>query len=231
MGIKVSIDIGGTFTDLCCFRSEDKVFRAIKVITTTHDLSDGVVNGLRKAAFEFNLSIEEFLKECGTRKGGAINFATTAATNAVLEGKVGKVGLICTQGHRDILTLREGGKEEPFILNEDYPDPYVPRYLTLTVEERIDSQGNILIPIDRTDVINIVQELLRYDVEAIAVCLLWSVVNPIHELLIGDTIAAEWPELECVLSHEVNPIIKEYRRAISTVINASLIPVIISPLF
>ena len=226
MAIRVCVDVGGTFTDLAVLNDEDGKLKVFKTSTTPHDYTEGVLEGLRMAAEFYGMTMEQFLKLCSSHNGGAIIYGTTIATNAIIQGKVAKVGLICTKGHRDILTFREGGKDDPFIWDIDYPDPYIPRYLTLPVSERIDAQGEVITPLNEDEVRQAVRQLKKYNVEVIAVSLLWSIANPAHEKRVGEIIEEEWPGQPYVLSHLVNPIIGEYRRTISTVINASLMPVV-----
>ena len=226
MGTRVCIDIGGTFTDLAVINEADGQLRVFKSSTTPKDYAEGVLVCLGLAADYYGVSLSAFLKDCSSTAGGAMAFGTTIATNALIQKKVAKVGLLCTQGHRDILTFREGGKEDPFDWDLDYPDPYVPRYLTLGVTERIDAQGQVLQNLDEESARKAIRQLLDYKVEVLAVALLWSIVNPAHERRIGEIIEEMAPGQSYVLSHQVNPIIGEYRRTISTVINASLIPIV-----
>lgn len=226
MTIRVSIDVGGTFTDLAVVNDHDGRLRIFKASTTPEDFSRGIINAISMAADSFELSNKEFLKQCSTRNGGMITYGTTIATNALIEKKVAKVGLLCTEGHRDILTLREGDKEDPYYWDLDYPEPYVPRYLTLPVRERIDAQGNIIAPLDEAMVREAISRLKDFQVEAIAVAFLWSIVNSAHEERVGEIIEEDWPGRPYVLSHRINPIPREYRRTISTVVNASLIPIV-----
>jgi N-methylhydantoinase A len=226
VGIRVCIDVGGTFTDLVVVNDDDSKLNIFKTSTTPHDYTEGVLEGLRMAAEFYKMPMVQFMRLCSSLNGGAIIYGTTIATNAIIQGKVAKVGLICTKGHRDILTFREGGKDDPFMWNVDYPDPYVPRYLILPVSERIDAQGDIVTPLDEVETREAVRQLKRYKVEVIAVALLWSIANPIHEKRVGEIIEEEWPGQPYVLSHLINPVIREYRRTISTVINASLMPVV-----
>jgi len=226
MSFRVCIDIGGTFTDLAVVSDEDGKLNMFKTSTTTDDYALAVIEGLRQAADFYGLPMEDFMKLCSSKQGGAVNYGTTISTNAIIQKKVAKVGLICTYGQRDILTQREGGKAEPFIWDIDYPEPYIPRYLTRPVKERVDSMGNIIHPLDEDNVIEVIEQFKKYNVEVIAVGLLWSIVNPVHELRVKEIIEHEWPDHLCVLSYEVNPIMGEYRRIISTVINASLLPVV-----
>ncbi len=226
MGTRVCIDIGGTFTDLAVINEADGQLRVFKSSTTPQDYAEGILACLEMAADYYTLDLSAFLKDCSSSAGGAVAFGTTIATNALIQKKVAKVGLLCTRGHREILTFREGGKEDPFDWDLDYPDPYVPRYLTLPVTERIDAQGEVVRSLDEDSARESIRQLLDYEVEVIAVALLWSMVNPAHERRVGELIEEMAPGKPGVLSHQVNPIIGEYRRTISTVINASLIPIV-----
>ncbi len=168
------------------------------------------------------MAVDGVLKQCATFIHGS-----TVATNAIITRKTAKIGLILTKGHRDILTLRDGGKEDPFNPHVDYPEPYVPRYLTETVSERVNAEGGIEIPLDEDEARRAVRRLAgEFHVEGIAVCFLWSIVNPSHENRIGEIIEEECPGLSYGLSHRVNPIIREYRRAITTAMDASLVPLV-----
>lgn len=169
----------------------------------------------------YGLALPTFLKSLDR-----IVHGTTVSTNALIEGKVAPVGLICNEGHPDVLTLREAPRKRAFDWKIDYPEPYVPRNRTFEVRGRIDSQGNELTPLREADVREAVASFRRARVEAIAVCLLWSIVNPSHERQVREIVSAAWPEIPVVLSHELNPIPREYRRAISTAIDASLQPIV-----
>ncbi len=217
MSYQIAIDIGGTFTDLY-LRSSDGEVESVKVPTTPEDFSDGFFNALRKAAELKNESLSELLAA-----SDSIVHGTTVATNAVIEDEMSTTAFITTDGFRDILQYREGGKEDPFDYDVSYPTPYIDRYRRYTVRERVNAEGEVITPLGEDDVISVIQEIADSDVEAVAVCLLWSHVNPIHEELIGELLDEHLPEVQYSLAHEVNPIIREYRRAISTAIDASLI--------
>jgi N-methylhydantoinase A len=228
MGIKVAIDTGGTFTDAVTIDEKGKV-GLFKAFTTPHDYLEGVTAVLKKAADFYELSIDRFLELCSTFRGGAIGHGSTISTNAVIEKKFPKTGLICTKGHRDILLWREGGeltKKNPSVIEEDYPEPFIRRYLTGEVSERINSEGGIEIKLNENEVRKVIRQFKKYDVKTIAVSLLWSFVNPDHENRIGKIIEEEYPEVDYCLSHLVNPIIREYRRTITTAMNAAIMPLI-----
>ena len=157
-------------------------------------------------------------------------YGTTHATNAIIEGKTAKTALLVTEGFPEILVLREGGKTNPYDLAARYPEPYIPRRLTFEIHERIDSEGQVVIPLDRRQASQVLEGLRKRRVEAVAVCFLWSPVNPTNEAAMGRLIEEELPGVPYTLSHRLNPIIREYRRASSTAIDASLKPLISSHL-
>ncbi|MCJ7792341.1 MAG: hydantoinase/oxoprolinase family protein [Dehalococcoidia bacterium] len=226
MSFQICIDVGGTFTDLALIDEKGEL-RIFKSPTTPANQADGIIAVLQLATEYYSMPLSRLLTECGSPKGGTLSHGSTVATNAIIEGKTGKVGLICTKGFRDILNLREGrSKSDPYNFDMDYPLPYVPKYLTLPVTERINSEGGIEVPLNEDEVRQIVRQLKKWKVEAIAVSLLWSIANPVHELRIGDIVKKEWPEIPCTLSHQLNPIIREYRRTSSAAINASLMPIV-----
>jgi N-methylhydantoinase A len=221
MNLNISTDIGGTFTDLVCV-DEHGQMEVVKVPTTSGDFATGIFNALELLADQNRTTVQDILEHCDK-----FIHSSTVTTNALISRDTAKIGLILTKGHRDIITLREGGKEDAFNLRVDYPEPFVPRYLTHTVTERINSEGAVEIPLDEAEVRQVVRKLVdEFHVEGVAVCLLWSIMNPAHEIRIGTIIEEMYPGLNYNLSHRVNPIIREYRRAISTAIDASLFPLV-----
>ena len=216
------IDIGGTFTDLVVYRAGHGL-DIFKSPTTPGEFEAGFMNALGLAAEHYRLSLPEFL-----RLNELIVHGTTVSTNALVEGKGAPAGLICNAGHPDILTIREAPRKRAFTVKIDYPQPYVPRNRTCEVRGRIDSAGAELEPLSVRDVVAAVAYLQRCEVEAIAVSLLWSIANAAHELQVGEIIAREWPAIPVTLSHQINPIPREYRRTIAAAINASLYPVVAS---
>jgi len=225
LSFRLCVDIGGTFTDLAIV-SDDGELNVFKSPTTPADYVEGIMNVLHLASEHYKLSLNTLLEQCSTAKGGLFAHGSTISTNAVIEGKTAKTGLICTKGFRDILLVREGGKEDPYNWSLDYPAPYIPRHLTLPVTERVNAEGGIEAPLNEDEVRQAVRQFKEWNVEAIAVSLLWSIVNPSHELRIGEIIEEEWPGIHYTLGHKLNPIIREYRRTSSAAINASLSPLI-----
>jgi N-methylhydantoinase A len=220
MAYQVCIDIGGTFTD--CLVSNSKGEIAIfKSPTTPGEFEKGFINVLHVAAEGYGLSGADFMREIDL-----IVHGSTVSTNALVERKTVKVGLILTAGHQDILVLREGPRKGAFQWRLNYPDPYVPRHLTKTVAGRIDARGRELAPLSLDDVRKAAAEFRGLDVEAIAVGLLWSVVNPAHELAVREILEKELPGIPVTLSHEINPMPREYKRIIAAAIDASINPIV-----
>jgi len=213
------VDTGGTFTDLVVEDDEGRR-QLYKSPTTPHDPIDGLLNVLALAAEARGASRAELL---GATE--LLIYATTRAINAVLTGTAARTALLTTEGHPEILVFREGGRTEPFNHRRTYPPPYVPRRLTWEVRERVDSEGGVLRALDEVALAKIIDELAAREVEAVAVCLLWATANPAHESRIGELLAQRLPDVPFTLSHELNPTIREYRRASATALDASLKPV------
>lgn len=217
---RIGIDIGGTFTD-CVIHAPDGTMAIVKSPSTPGAFANGFMNALAVAAKRFDLPREELLARTQT-----IVHGTTVSTNAVVTRRTASTGLIATLGHPDVLTLREAPRKKAWNWKLDYPEPFVPRNRTIEVGGRIDSLGNEVEPLVEEDVRLAVRRLRQAGVEAIAVSLLWSFVNPAHEMRVAEIIEEEWPGVPVSLGHLVNPIPREYRRTIATAIDASLRPVV-----
>jgi N-methylhydantoinase A len=220
MSHTVCIDIGGTFTD-CVVADAAGGLGIFKAPTTPGRFEQGFMDALGLAATHYGSDLRAFLGACDR-----IVHGTTVSTNALVERKTVSTGFLCNAGHPDILTLREAPRKRCFDFRLDYPKPYVPRTHTAEVGGRIDAFGGEVEPLDEGDVRRAVEMLRKRGVEAIAVCFLWSTVNPDHELRTREIVRAAWPGVPITLSHELNPIPREYRRAISAVIDASLHPIV-----
>jgi N-methylhydantoinase A len=216
--LRFAIDTGGTFTDLLVEEEEGRL-RMFKTSTTPHDPIEGVLEALRLAAANFGLTLPQLLS-----KGSTLIYGTTHPINAIITGTTARTAFLTTEGHPDILTLREGGRADPFNATLGFPKPYVPRALTWEIRERVLPDGSVLVPFDEGHARGVIHAMLAAGVEAAGVCLLWSVVNPEHELRLAELIAKHAPELAVTLSHQLNPTLREYRRASSACINASLQP-------
>jgi N-methylhydantoinase A len=216
--MRFAVDTGGTFTDLLVEDAAGEI-RMYKAATTPADPVQGVLDALALAASDRGTTLPGLLA-----RGELLVHGTTHAINAILTGNTARTAFLVTQGHPDILVLREGGRTGIFDFTVPYPEPYVPKALTFEVPERITADGAVRTPLDEAAVEAIAQQLAALRVEAVAVCLLWSIVNPVHELRVGAILARHLPGVPVTLSHALNPSLREYRRASSAVIDASLRP-------
>ncbi|MFB3102145.1 MAG: hydantoinase/oxoprolinase family protein, partial [Alphaproteobacteria bacterium] len=216
--MRFAVDTGGTFTDLVV-EDDDGGLHMFKAATTPDDPIRGVINSLENAAEGLNKDLASLLGE-----GELFIHGTTHAINAIVTGNTAKTAFLSSEGHRDILVFREGGRMEPFNFTVPFPQPYVPRALTFEVPGRILADGSEMTPFDEAAVLQIIEELKKNEVEAVAVCLLWSIVNSAHEDRVGELLAAHLPGVPYTLSHVLNPSLREYRRASSAAIDASLKP-------
>src|SRR6516225_180850 len=213
---RVGVDIGGTFTDIVLIGSGGSIHTK-KVSSSVENYAAAIFDGLAELFFETGLTgvaIEE------------VRHGTTVASNAILERKGARVGLITTQGFRDVLEIRTLRMPRLYDVGWTKPEPLVERYLRQVVDERVDHRGAIERPLDPADAERAVDALLAEEVEAIAVCLINSFANPAHELMIKDIVARKAPGLTLSISCEVLPEIKEYERTSTTVINAYVMPIV-----
>jgi N-methylhydantoinase A len=201
----------------------DASVRLYKAPTTPHDPAEGILAAVSLAAEDAGVSRERFLGDAETFVHG-----TTRAINAILTNTTARTALLATRGHPDMLLLREGGRTHPFNWSYGYPDPYIPRALTFEVDERIGSQGEVVKPLDEAAAIEVIAGLGELGVQAVAVCLLWSIANPAHELALGELLGRHLPGVPYTLSHALNPTLREYRRASCAAIDASLKPLMTS---
>jgi len=216
--MRFACDTGGTFTDLIV-EDDDGALTMYKASTTPSDPVKGVLDALTLAAEAREIALSDLLA-----RGDMLIHGTTHAINAIITGNTARTAFLTTAGHPDILVLREGGRIEPFNFVAPYPDPYVPRSLTFEVPERINSAGAAHTALDEVATIEIIAKLKDAEVEAVAVCFLWSISNPMHELRVGELLEEHLPGVPYTLSHQINPALREYRRASATAIDASLKP-------
>ena len=216
----IGIDVGGTFTDFVVAQ-EGQPPRYFKTASTPNDPSEGLMTGLGDAAASHDLSLEDFLAAADM-----IIHGSTVATNTLVERKGAKVGLITTDGFRDLLEMREGLKEDRYNLRMTPVVPLVPRYMRAEVPERVRSDGSTKVTLDE-DALNAALDGLKDEgVEALAVCFLFSYLNSGHEDRVGEIIQAKFPGMYTSLSSEVIPQIKEFDRLSTTVINSYVGPVL-----
>jgi N-methylhydantoinase A len=215
---RIGIDVGGTFTDLAAVDERGSVVIA-KSASTPRDPSDGLMDGLGLLAAELGLDLRTLLQ-----RTASIVHGTTVATNALLERKGAKVGLLTTEGHRDVIEMREGLKDDRYNLRMPPPVPLVPRARRLGIRERMRFDGTVVTPLGTTSLGAALARLERDDVDAVAVCYLHSYRNPKHEVETGRAVAKRLPRAYVSLSSDVLPQIKEYERVWTTVVNAYVGP-------
>ncbi len=215
---RIGIDVGGTFTDVVAVDDAGRV-TSVKVPSTPRDPSLGVVEGLRILAGELGRDLHSLLAETDRLVHG-----TTVATNVLVERKGARVGLLTTEGHRDILEMREGLKEDRYNLRMPPPIPLVPRALRIGVRERMRFDGSVEVPLDPASLRAGIRTLRRAGVEAVAVCYLHAYRNAHHEAVTRIALAERMPDAYLSVSVEILPQIKEYERVCTTVVNAYVGP-------
>jgi N-methylhydantoinase A len=193
----IGIDVGGTVTDIVVLTATGETIIA-KAVTTPTDQSDGVLEGIALAAERLGLGTADLLR--GTSR---IVRGTTVATNALLEGRAARVGMLTTEGHRDVIEMREGLKPDRYNLRMTPPAPLVPRRLRLPVTERIRADGSIEIALDRESLHTAIDRLRDADVQAVAVCFLHAWRNPVHERLAAEAVLNGLPGAYVTASSEV----------------------------
>src|SRR5215831_1331661 len=212
---RVGVDIGGTFTDIFLLSDAGDKVAIGKVLTTPRNPAEAVVNGLRALLAEQGVAPATVVQ---------IVHGTTLITNAIIERKGAKTGLITTKGFRDALEIGRERRYDIYDISLENPEPLVPRFLRREVTERLDNIGQVLIPLDRDEALAVIRDLVADGVEALAVCLLHAFRNPAHELLIKHLVAEHFPQLTCSVSCEVMPEIREYERTSTTVANVYVQP-------
>ena len=217
---RIGVDVGGTFTDLVAVDDGGRTTVA-KSASTPRDQSIGVLAGLSLLAD--SLGIERAALLGSTDR---IVHGTTVATNALLERKGAKLGLLTTEGHRDILEMREGLKDVRYALRQPAPDPLVPRHLRVPVRERIRADGSEATPLRRASLRSAIRTLAAERVEAVAVCYLHAYRSSEHERITAEALARALPGVYVSLSSQVFPQIKEFERVCTTVVNAYVGPVL-----
>ncbi len=216
--VLIGVDTGGTFTDLVCHSGDGQV-RLLKVPSTPYDPSQAVLNGLERACREWDLEPD--------RIAGVVH-GTTVGTNAVLERKGARIGLLTTDGFRDVFEIGRQVRDPMYRirLTPGTPVFMLPRSRRKEIPERLDGQGRVLEPIDLDAVRRAVTELRNDGVTCVAVSYLFSYLNPEHELATRRLIEEEFPEIQCSLSIEVDPRFREYERTLATCFDAYIKPVV-----
>ena len=197
---RIAVDTGGTFTDVV-ISGESGHLAAGKSLTTPERVFDGFLAAVDRAAESLAIGADQVLRDAQV-----IVYGTTHATNAVITGATARTALLVTEGFADTLIFREGGRRNVFDTTAAYPLPYVPRRLTFEVPERLSAEGEVLVALDEARARAVLAGLADHAVEALAVMFLWSVVDPVHELRVGELIDELLPGLPYTLSHRANPV-------------------------
>lgn len=212
---RVGVDIGGTFTDIFLLSEEGGEVAIGKVLTTPRNPAEAVVNGLRALWHEQGIAPAVVTH---------LVHGTTLITNAIIERKGAKTGLITTKGFRDALEIGRERRYDIYDISLENPEPLVSRFLRREVNERLDNTGRVVTPLNPDEALEVIRGLVADGIEALAVCLLHSFRNPAHELLLKKLVAEYFPHLVCSLSCEVMPEIREYERTSTTVANVYVKP-------
>src|SRR3989441_1281592 len=215
--LRIGIDIGGTFTDAALVDGETGAIRVGRVLPPPEAPAQGFMAALERGLAE------------GRASGGdvaAVVHATTVATNAIIEGKIARVGMLVTRGFRDILEIGRQIRSRLYAVRLQKPAPLVERRFSLEVGERLDHEGRVLEPLDLDEVRAAARRLRRDGVEAVVVCLLHSYLNADHERAVADVVRAELPDAYLSVSSQVCPEYREYLRASTTAVNAAVMPIV-----
>jgi N-methylhydantoinase A len=214
---RIGIDVGGTFTDFSLQEGDEILLE--KISSTPEDNSLAVMAGLERLARARSVSLEEFLTATE-----AIVHGTTVADNALIQMKGPVTGLLTTEGFRDELELRRGYKEDIWDVRLEPPPAIVPRRRRLTVPERIRADGSVHTPLDEAAARRAIERLGRQGVESVAISLIFSFVNPVHERRLAELVREILPGVEISQSHQVLPRAPEFERTSTTVVNAFVGP-------
>jgi N-methylhydantoinase A len=216
MSYMIGVDVGGTFTDLSMFDTKCKTIFHYKLSSTPGDPSQAIVDGIRQVLEIKNIQPDEV---------GYLAHGTTVATNALIEKKGARVGLITTRGFKDMMEIGWQRRPHLYDLLRSKPQSIIPPGLKCAVNERIIYNGSLKTPLDEAETRRVVQYLKDQKVEAIAVCTLFSFINPQHEARIKEIIQENFPEAYVSISHELVHEFREFARMSTTVLNAYLGPI------
>jgi N-methylhydantoinase A len=215
---RIGVDVGGTFTDLVVADGAGALF-TFKAPTDVVNPAAGVMAAVDLAANGLGLSVSDLLRNCRVFVHGS-----TIATNTILERKGAVVGLLTTEGFRDALEIRRGIREDAWDHRTPFPEALVPRRLRLPVRERMDKNGCPVRAPDPDSIARALDEFRREGVTSIAICLLNSYRNDSHERICADLIRKSWPDVWLSVSADIAPVLGEYERTSTTVLNAYVTP-------
>jgi N-methylhydantoinase A len=219
MAWRVGIDIGGTFTDVALINDATGEIGVVKVPTTPHDFADGVLAALDMAMQRYDLAA------CDV---GLLSHATTVVTNAILQEKGARAALVATRGFRDVLELRRSARADLYDLFQDAPATLIPRRRRYEITERIGADAKVVTPLVEDEIADLIAALKAQRVQAVAVSLLFSFLNPAHEQRLGARLRAALPGVLVYVSSEVLPEIREFERTSTTAVCAYVGPILAS---
>ena len=216
---RIGIDVGGTFTDLVLIGAETGDVSVAKTLNRHDDRAETVVEGISRLLDETGVTVAEL---------DWISHGTTIATNAVIERKGARTALLANRNFRDILEIGRFARPAELIyrVHEDKPAPLVPRHLRLGVTCRIDRHGKVVTELDEEELDKAIAAIIREGVESVAVCFLFSFLNPVHEERVRQRLGAALPDLDIVLSSEILREFREFPRTSTTVFAAYVAPVL-----
>lgn len=218
MAWRIGVDIGGTFTDVALVDDVSGRIGVAKAPTTPRDFAAGVLAALDQAMTRYEVQAGDV---------GLLAHATTVVTNALLEEKGARAASIATGGFRDVLELRRSARPDLYDLFQDAPASLAPRRRRFEITERIDADGEVVTPLDESEIAPLIAALKAEKVEAVAVSLLFSFLNPVHENLLGERLRSAL-DVPVYLSSEVLPEIREFERASTTMVCAYVGPILAS---
>jgi N-methylhydantoinase A len=216
--LRVAADVGGTFTDIACLSPTGEL-STCKLPSTPHDYALAVIEGIKLLTRSIGAQPADFAE---------VSHASTVATNVILEGKGARTALVTTAGFRDVLELRRIRVPRLYEPLYEKPPPLVPRRRRFEIAERLDARGEVVMALNDADVEALAATLAAAQVDAVAVSLLHSYLNPAHERRIGAILSAALPHCFVTLSSDVLPEIREYERTSTTVVNAYVGPVVLT---
>jgi N-methylhydantoinase A len=229
MGYRIGVDTGGTFTDTVIVDAHGQVGVG-KALSTKHDLTTGILDSITDAATGLGITLEDALRDAEL-----LSHATTVGINALLTGTGARVGLLTTAGFEATVPIARGNKvigiDEAYrteAAHWEKPALLLPRRRILGVRERTDAHGKVLVPLDESHARQLLRQLGVDGVEALAIALLWSVIDPRHEQRLAELAAEELPGVHVTTSYEVAPRIGEYERSMTAVLNAYVAPLVSS---
>ena len=219
MAWRIGVDIGGTFTDVALVNDASGHIGVAKVLTTPSDLTEGVLCGLDMAMSRYAVAPADV---------GLLSHATTVVTNAILEETGARAALITTRGFRDVLELRRSARADLYDLFQDAPATLIPRRRRFEITERVGADGAVVTPLAENEIDGLVAALKAARVDAIAISLVFSFLNPEHEQRLGERLRAALPGVPVYLSSDVLPEIKEFERTSTTAVCAYAGPILAS---